>query len=177
MSADFRACDPGSITWRRGGRKGGVLAAGEHGTRVVVQTPRFNCRVSVHSPGILRVDMKVPPVGIGGQLAQWISDVEASATGSWKDGLSLSTSVYGTNFRVMLFSDTLVFDENGQLSADAMQAGSGALLLELTGAWTSPGRWGLRWKVVQFKFWKAAVAEPPPMDDDDVPTAECMFVD
>ena len=180
-SADFRACDPAVVTWKRGGRKGSVNASGPFGKRVVVQTPRFPCRVSPHAPGIMRLDMTVTADPVHAKFAEWIGGLEESASESaridgWAPGLTLSRAVYGTNFRVMLFSDTLVFDESGSLSANSRDAKSGTLLLELVGAWTSPGRWGLRWKVAQFKF------STSPMvivveEDDDVGGAmeECLF--
>ncbi len=111
------------------------------------------------------------------QFAEWLSAIESSATGAWKDGLSLSTAVYGSNFRVLLFSDTLVFDEQGVLSADGMSAKSCVMLLELSGAWTSPGRWGLRWKVAQVKYYKTCDVEEDDSPAVDAAPAECMFVD
>jgi hypothetical protein len=54
--------------------------------------------------------------------------------------------------RVTAFTDTLIFDAAGAVTADPSGAKACSCLLELQGAWTSPARWGVRWKVVQVKL-------------------------
>ena len=164
---DFRNVDPANVKWQRGGRQGNVLASVQHG-KVLVQTPKCPCSVNVHSAGVFRIDMKLGMLNpLHERFAAWVGDVERNASGPWKTDLVLSSTIYGSNFRVMAFSDTMTFDERGELSADIISAKSCSALLELTGAWTSNGKWGLRWRVVQVKFSTEGHDECLFVDDDD----------
>lgn len=82
--------------------------------------------------------------------------------------------------RVTAFSDTLVFDPAGAVTVDPTGAKACTCILELQGCWTSPTRWGVRWRVVQVKLSDEAppvavvVAAPPALasyafQDDDEP--------
>lgn len=164
---DFRLVQPDAIAWRRG-TKGNALAALSDGRRVVVQTPMCPCRVTVHKPGMFRCDMTLcRRLDVHAEFADWLGEVEAHAGGRWSEGKSLSGTLYADNFRLMLFSDTLVFDEGGSLSAEAMTARKASAILELTGAWTREARWGLQWKVVQLKFSTTAMDLPPEFASSD----------
>jgi hypothetical protein len=175
---DFRTVSPADIAWRRGGRQGGALAGLTDGRRVVVQSPWCSCSVGVHSPGMFRVDatlFRSDPVHA--EFAEWIAAIEDSADGSWQDGKRMSSSVFNGNFRMMLFSDTLVFDEAGALSADVVTAKKCSAILELTGAWVKGDRWGLRWKVVQLKYSRDPLPRPAEFVSDDDDDEGIAFVD
>lgn len=164
---DFRNVNPTNIVWQRGGRQGNVLATMKNG-KVMVQTPKCPCSVNVHSAGVFRIDMKLSTLNpVHARFTEWVSDIEHHASGPWKDDSVLSSTVYNSNFRVMAFSDTMTFDEQGNLSADVILAKSCSALLELTGAWTSNGKWGLRWRVMQVKFSTEGHEECLFVDDDE----------
>lgn len=93
--------------------------------------------------------------------------------------LNLGSFRGNRTLRVTAFSDTLIFDAAGAVTTEPACAKACSCLLELQGAWTSPGRWGIRWKVVQVKLSDEAAprstaatvrARPPDfgfVDDDD----------
>lgn len=173
---DFRSVSPGSIAFKKAGQRGAVAATGPGG-KVRVQVPECPCFVSVHSPGTYRVELKLPNSPTHDSFAEWIGEVESiadSSRGAWGPGLCKSEALYhnGTvnSMRLLAFSDTLVFDEHGELSADLMTAKKCIALVELAGCWTSGARWGLRWKVVQIKFWTRSEHALPSRDDE-----ACMF--
>ena len=170
---DFRAVDPSTTTWSTWTR-GQPGARARDGSKVVVQTPTCPCRVSLARPGMYRVDLKLhPAVPVHAQFAEWVGALEESASeaaelAEWRGKRRRSACVYNDGVRLMAFSDTLAFDEEGKLSADLMDAAACAALVELQGLWSTDTSWGLRWRVTQLKFSKtpldlpAVVAEPPP---------------
>ena len=152
---DFRTVDPGSIVWKRGGKAGAVIAV----PKISVQTPTCACTISVHTAGMLRVDLKLGNRDIHRRFIEWIAAIEAGVRGTddADDELGLgdaamSSSVYAGNFKAMAFSDTLMFDDTGDVSSDATGAKRCAALVDLVGLWTTPTAWGLRWKLTQLKF-------------------------
>lgn len=169
---DFRAVDPGGIVFRKSGKN--VSAAGPAG-RVSVQIPECPCTVRVHSPGTYRVDLRFPSTPAHEAFVKWVADVEAAAEssrGAWGAGAATkSPTLYFADgvwtMRLMAFSDTLVFDERGELSADIRAAKKCAALVDLTGAWSTEARWGLRLKVTQLKFWRHS--------EHVLKSDECMF--
>ena len=157
---DFRTIDPGSIAWKRGGKAGTVIAV----PKISVQTPTCACAITVHTAGMLRVDLKLGNRDVHRRFIEWISAIEAGVPANSTAGgdspaddlglgdLVISSSVYAGNFKVMAFSDTLMFDETGDVSSDATNAQRCAALVDLVGLWTTPTSWGLRWKLTQLKF-------------------------
>lgn len=175
---DFRHVDASQVSWATWNR-GQPAARTPNGGKVVVQTPPCAVRVSLPSPGMYRLDMKLrPDVEIHQAFGEWLADIENSVAEAeclqeWRAGKSASTTVYNGNLRLMAFSDTLAFDASGSLSADLMHAASCSCIVELQGCWSTDARWGLRWRVVQVKFSK----EPPEFSttttvaDDEAPAA------
>lgn len=150
---DFRTVNPEHVVWKRG-HGTSIVAKTTDGTKVVVQTPKCACTVTVHSPGMFRVSMKLKNFDtIHRDFAEWLQRIEDHAAGPWKTGRTARSSVYSSTFSLTAFSDTLVFDESGKLSADILEARSCSAIVELSGAWTSDDAWGARWKIVQLKIW------------------------
>jgi hypothetical protein len=168
---DFRAIAPEAVSFKKGKT---VVAKGPEG-RITVQIPECPCTVRVHSPGTYRIDLKVPSSPAHDAFVEWVEAVEVVAARSdvGLGGLTRSSTVYtgydGTrSVRLMAFSDTLVFDDRGELSADIRTAKKCIALVDLSGAWATDAKWGLRWKVTQLKFWNTCDGVPP----RDEP---CMF--
>ena len=159
---DFRAVDPGALTWSMGPR-GLPAVRNTAGAKVIVQTPTCPCRVTVQAPGMYRMELQLMPgVASHDAFAKWASEVEdsaadAGALAGWKGGKRRSSWVFNGTARLMAFSDTMAFDADGKLSADLMDAQGCAALIELQGLWSTDAKWGVRWKVSQVKFSK----EPP----------------
>lgn len=176
---DFRSISPRSITWRRGG-KGAIYANRVSGDKKIqFQIPRMNCSISVHSAGMFKMELKLNPEDpVHKQFADWILDLEESCKGPWGP-LRKSSTIYNNGIRFMFFSDTNAFDSSGVLSADFMKAKSLSAILTLSGLWTSADKYGLKFKVDQFKFSEESI--PYPTDDgEDIQTTnnkECMFID
>ena len=86
--------------------------------------------------------------------------------------------MYNNGIRFMFFSDTNAFDSSGVLSADFMKAKSLNAIMTLSGLWTSADKYGLKFKVDQFKFSEESIPYP---NEEDIPRVEtnaaCMFVD
>ena len=75
---DFRTVDPGSIVWKRGGKAGAVIAV----PKISVQTPTCACTISVHTAGMLRVDLKLGNRDIHRRFIEWIAAIEAGVRGT-----------------------------------------------------------------------------------------------
>lgn len=163
---DFRLVNPEHVTWKRG-HGTSIVAKTTDGTKVVVQTPKCSCTVSMHSPGVFRICMTLKTFDpVHREFEHWLGRLEDHASGPWKTGKTTRSAVYSSAFSVLAFSDTLVFDEHGKLSADILDAKSCAAIVELSGAWTADGVWGARWKIVQLKFWTSDEQECSFVDDD-----------
>lgn len=163
---DFRAIPAEDITWTAWyrGQPGARTAAGQ---KVVVQTPRAACRVSLAGAGMFRIDMAMKPHldAIHEAFCSWVGALEEAVGAApdlqaWRQGKSRSTTLYNNNLRLMAFSDTLCFDDTGTLSFDLIDATNCACIVELQGCWSTEARWGLRWKVTQVKFGTGPVEEP-----------------
>ncbi len=164
---DFRLVNPEHVTWKRG-HGTSVVAKTTGGTKIVVQTPKCSCDVTVNSPGVFRVRMTLKQFEpVHREFEDWLRRVENHASGPWKTGKTARSAVYSSTFSVMAFSDTLVFDDAGKLSADILDAKSCSAILELSGAWTTDDAWGARWKIVQLKCWPRAEPEQCSFLDDD----------
>jgi hypothetical protein len=112
-------------------------------------------------------------------FAQAVGDSAAAWGGMGAEPpLNLGSFRGNRTLRVTAFSDTLIFDAAGAVAPDPSSAKACSCLLELQGAWTSPARWGIRWRVVQVKLSSeaaprataAAVRRAPDfgfLDDDD----------
>lgn len=162
---DFRRYDPRVVTWKRGNRGNVVATIGN--AKLTIQTPRCECRTSVHSPGTFRVELRLDPHdALHRSFAAWLEELERAASGPWKNGLEISPCVYNDTMRLLVFSDTLAFDDRGELSADIMSARGCSAIVEIAGAWISGDRWGVRLKVDQIKF-TTEFAYPCMFVDDD----------
>lgn len=83
----------------------------------------------------------------------------------------------GTSIRLNVWESTEWFDDEGKVSDDA-DVEACRCLLELTGCWISPQKWGLKWKVVQIK--KQAPAATPatsPVTTTTTTNVPCLFLD
>lgn len=164
---DFRGVNPEHVAWKRG-HGTSIVAKTTDGTKIVVQTPKCSCTVAVHSPGMFRICMKFKNFDpIHREFGQWLQRVEEHAAGPWKTGREVRSVVYSSTFSITAFSDTLVFDDSGKLSADILEAQSCSAIIELSGAWTSDDVWGARWKIVQLKIWPDAEREECSFFDSD----------
>lgn len=181
---DFRGMT--APTWGSVWVRGQPQARRQDGSRVQVQTPTCACRVSVAGAGTYRVDMTLEPdVASHRGFATWISDMEEAAAESealaaWRQGKSRSATVFRGNLRLMAFSDTMVYDADGRVSADLMSAAGCTALLELQGCWSTEGRWGVRLKVVQLKYTTAPptlVHDPPEPAESSEEDVTFGFVD
>jgi hypothetical protein len=186
---DFRAIKPDDVSWRVSGTN--VYANLPDGRRPTFQMPKCPCLVTRQGKGMMRVDARLDPADpVHAAFADWVSHIEENAHGApWNSGLGLSRAVYNWNFRLMAFSDTLTFDEEGKLSTDFVSARQMTALMDLSGAWKTDSKWGLRWRVSQIKFDRAAPPEKPRTFEgsEDLPKiltkppvaakAECMFID
>lgn len=182
---DFRTVDPAGIAWTRTPR-GALMARTPAGAKVIVQTPTCGCRAETMGSGMYRLVMTLrEDQASHSAFAAWAGAVEASAAADpsvsgWREHRTLSTGVYNGTMRFVAFSDTLAFDGAGKLSADYLDATSCTLLLELQGLWATDGRWGLRWKVLQYKFSvdPADPADPQPAASNPASkSAKSMFLD
>lgn len=185
---DFRLVDASSIGWSSWYR-GQPTARLPGGGRVQVQTPVAPCRVAVAQPGMYRVDMSLlPDTPAHAAFAEWVGEAEDSVRAAasqsadlstWIGTKSRSSTVFNNAMRLMAFSDTLAFDQDGKMSANLLDATTCACLLELTGCWSTDARWGLRWKIVQIKFdvRPPETAAPAPVACAGGYTAAFGFVD
>lgn len=187
---DFRSVAPQSVGWKTWYRGQPTARLADGKTKVVVQTPLCACRVSLAGAGMYRLTLTLHDhVPAHRAFCTWISDVEDTVTdepglAEWREGKAKSTTVYNGTMRLMMFGDTPAFDDaTGIMSAEYVDgAAAGAAVLELTGCWSTDAKWGLRWKIVQFKFTKDPPTFPPvPMldDDDDLdpsPSEPYLFV-
>jgi hypothetical protein len=177
--ADFRDVSPKSLTWRRGG-KGSIYANRIVGEKTIkFQIPKMNCNIAVHSPGMFRMELKMSPsIPIHAQFMDWIADLEQSAQGPWGN-VSKSSAIYNNGIRVMFFSDTNCFDSSGNMSADFMKAKSVSAIFSLTGLWLTDTKYGLKFKVEQFKYFEEAIPYPADVEEETtiVSSKACMFVD
>lgn len=169
---DFRQVDPSAVSWATWSR-GQPVARTPQGGKIVAQTPLCPCRVSPAGSGMYRLDLLFrPDLAVHSAFCDWLAEIEEGAAGAetlvaWRGGRSKSTCVYNNSMRLMAFSDTLVFDPAGKLSADLMSAAGCSCIVELQGGWSTDARWGLRWKIVQVKFVHEVSLPPPAAVDDD----------
>lgn len=177
--ADFRDISPRQLTWRRGG-KGNIYANRVVGEKTIkFQLPKMNCNIAVHSPGMFRMELKMSPsIPIHAQFMDWIADLEQSSKGPWGN-VSKSSAIYNNGIRVMFFSDTNCFDSSGNMSADFMKAKSVSAIFSLTGLWLTDTKYGLKFKVEQFKYFEEAISYPADVEEETtiVSSKACLFVD
>ncbi|AGE56330.1 hypothetical protein PBCVNEJV1_522R [Paramecium bursaria Chlorella virus NE-JV-1] len=174
---DFRDISPRSISWTRGG-KGAIFASRSTPGPILFQLPRMNATISTHSPGMFRVEFKLD-VGnkVHQQFADWIADLEQSAVGTWSSTLKKSNLLYKNGFRIMFFSDTNVFDADGNMTVDFFKAQSVSALCALQGLWTSADKYGLRLNIKQLKLYDDALEYSKDANDAIAPSETPMFVD
>jgi hypothetical protein len=175
---DFRDISPRQLTWRRGG-KGSIYANRFGGEKTIkFQIPKMNCNIAVHSPGMFRMELKLSPaIPIHAQFMDWIADLEQSSQGPWGN-VSRSSAIYNNGIRLMFFSDTNCFDSSGDMSADFLKAKSASVVCTLTGLWLTDSKYGLKFKVDQFKFFEEPIQYADVEIEPDVThTSACMFVD
>lgn len=169
---DFRAVNPATVTWTVG-RRGAPIARGPSNAPVRIQTPPFACTVGALGSGMMRVDLALHPrVDVHREFGRWLGDLEEAAAESpvvaaWKSGRTAARCVYRDSMRLMAFSDTPTFNQHGQLAAGLLDAVGCECILELQGAWGTDGRWGLRWKIAQLKYYEGCPPTLPVRVDDD----------
>jgi hypothetical protein len=175
---DFRDISPRSISWIRNGRGANIIATRSSSAKpIIFQIPRMNATISIHSPGMFRMDMKLNVEDkTHQQFAEWIVDLEQSAIGTWSSSLKRSNLLYKDGFRIMFFSDTNAFDSTGALSVDFFKAKSISALCALQGLWMSTDKYGLRLNVKQFKFFEDSLEYPKEQEEERV-IQTSMFVD
>lgn len=155
---DFRTVSVPGVQWVHSWYRGQPVARCD-GQRVTVQTPLTPCRVHMAGRGMYRLDLVFrDDVDVHVDFVRFVQDLETSAgedtaLRDWAPG-DLSRCVFNGSMRLMVFSDTLTFDDQGKLSADLMDAAACQCLIELQGIWKTESKWGIRWKVVQVKFAK-----------------------
>ncbi|APC25717.1 hypothetical protein BST79_gp204 [Only Syngen Nebraska virus 5] len=173
---DFRDISPRSLNWRRGA-KGVIYANRISGEKKIqFQIPKCNCTVSVHSPGMFRLEMKLNPADpIHQQFIRWISDLEESCKGPWGN-LRKSSTIYNNGIRFMFFADTNAFDSSGTLSADYLNAKSAGAIISLVGLWTTQEKYGLKFKVEQFKFDTTSIPYPDVDEHEEISHNEKKFL-
>lgn len=168
---DFRGVRIDELRWSKTARGAGVVGPG--GAKVQVQTPVAACRmvpmVSKFSSG-WTLDLTFQDSDpVAAAFADFLEDTMAAAV-AWGGvtGVQPADAVTrsfggGRSLRVTAFSDTLFFDPSGAvtLPSGGAQSLGASCLLELQGLWTSPARWGLRWRVVQVKEAPNAPAAAP----------------
>lgn len=159
---DFREVDVSGIVWRPTHRG---VSASTPGGKITVQTPVARCRIepmaSTYSSGWTITLLFDENDNIHTDFQEFLRRLQASYK-NWDkntDGVlrNLSDAVYcrpngyGCSFRFTAFSDAQFYNaDSGQVQdPSAMMACS--CVLQLQGVWTTPDRWGLRWKVVQVK--------------------------
>ena len=173
---DFRDISPRSLIWRRGAK--GVIYANRNSgdKKIQFQIPKCNCQVSVHSPGMFRLEMKLNPTdSIHQQFIRWIADLEESCKGPWGN-LRKSSTIYNNGIRFMFFADTNAFDSSGTLSADYLNAKSAGAIISLVGLWTTQEKYGLKFKVDQFKFDTISIPYPDIDEHEVTPNNENKFL-
>jgi inhibitor of KinA sporulation pathway (predicted exonuclease) len=122
------------------------------------------------------MDLKLNPEDpVHRQFVDWISDLEESCKGPWDHELKKSSTIYNNGIRFMFFSDTNVFDSKNMLSAEFMKAKSLSAIISLVGLWTSADKYGLKFNIVQFKFFEDAI--PYPEIEEPIKHDKLMFVD
>jgi hypothetical protein len=175
---DFRSVTPSSVSWQIG-RRGFPVARGPGNAVVRVQTPPFACTVGALGSGMFRIDLALHPrVDVHQDFGRWVGDLEAAAAeapavAGWKCGRTAATCVYRGSMRLMAFSDTPTFDREGRLAAGLLDAAGCECILELQGAWGTDGRWGLRWKISQLKYYDAPPTLPVRPDDGGSDDDKC----
>lgn len=174
---DFRDINVRSISWMHGGRNGSIVASRASSGPIMFQIPRMNATISVHSPGMYKIDMKLNKEDkTHQQFAEWITDLEQSSVGTWSATLKKSSLIYNDGFRLMFFSDTNVFDSSGSLSVDFFKAKSVIVLCSLQGLWTSDEKYGLRFAVKQVKFFEDELPYPE-VQENMIVSTNPLFVD
>jgi hypothetical protein len=108
------------------------------------------------------VELRVPEA-----FGDFLDGIDDSAREAFDDCSGFYSSTFNGRMRLMAFSDVLCFDADGTLSQEPYAAKSAAVVLELGGTWSAGSKKGVRWKVVQVKFWEDAIAAPETEDDDD----------
>jgi hypothetical protein len=176
---DFRDISPRSISWARGGRGANIIATRSSSSKpILFQIPRMNAAISIHSPGMFRMELKLNMADkTHQQFVSWVTDLEQSAVGTWSSSLKRSGLIYKDGFRLMFFGDTNAFDSTGSLSVDYFKAKSVSALCSLQGLWISADKYGLRMNVKQFKFFEDALEYPKEEEEPVVAGKALMFVD
>lgn len=156
---DFRNVDVPALKWSA------TPKGPRNVQRVVVQTPRCNCFIIPSTGGMNKIELRVPS-----KFSDFLDGIDDSAREALGDNdAGFYSSTFNGKMRLTSFSDVLCFDGEGALSQDPTSAKSAAAVLELGGTWSAGTKKGVRWKVVQLKFWTEGV--PLEMTDliDDCP--------
>lgn len=167
---DFRNVDVPGLQWS-------ATAKGPRNIqKVTVQTPRCNCSIAPAAGGARKVELRVPEA-----FGDFLDGIDDSAREAFDDCSGFYSSTFNGRMRLMAFSDVLCFDAAGALSQEPYGAKSAAVVLELGGTWSAGSKKGVRWKVVQFKFWHDAAAATEADDDEPqgpaAATAAFAFLD
>ena len=141
FAMDFRGVDPGSVRPR-------------------VQTPTCNCTVQATGRGIFRINLRVTGSPVRREFATWVAGVDDAMKAKGRSETArFVASMRDGVMRLTAFSDTPAFDGDGKLSVDLPAAKSVACVVEPTGTWARDDVWGVRWRIVQLKFFASSLPE------------------
>lgn len=149
--ADFRAVSVAALRWFPQSRS--LVPV----TPVRVQAPPSPTSITL-MPGRFGIELALAGHAAHPLFVAFVQDVELHAQANaqptkgslaWHSCVDTNSPVPGV--RLAAFEDTRFFDADGRPHTSPTAITSCSCLLELTGAWTTDAKWGLRWKVVEVK--------------------------
>jgi hypothetical protein len=174
---DFRRVDLTTLQWAK------------RGCKATVQTPLCGCRVTKAGLDALRLDVSLlPHVPQHAAFCEWLERAEEAAEAALSPQRPRSSCVFRGNLRLMAFKGSVrVYDHDADEWAgdedDLLSASSVACVIDLQGIWTTDNRWGLRWRVSEVRFSRAAPELPAPPEcgggggeDDDCVFDDCVLL-
>ena len=175
--ADFRSVDVSAIRWFPQSRK--TVPA----TPVRVQVPAAPCTVAL-APGRYVLDLVLAAHPAHAAFVDFVRRVEEAAVREARPAVAglrwcpcLDADSLVPTLRLSAFDDTRFYDAAGGRHAAPEGARACACLLELGGAWTTDGCWGLRWKVLEVKECAPLGVPCMLLDDDGDGGVPCMILD
>lgn len=162
--ADFRTVSVAALRWFPQSRT--VVPV----TPVRVQVPPSPCAVTL-LPGRFGVELTLAGHAAHPAFVAFLRDVEQHAQANARpaaDSLEWHSFVDADSpvpaVRLAAFEDARFFDADGLPHASPTAITACSCLLELTGAWTTGAKWGLRWKVLEVKEVPGGVHVPCLLD-------------
>ena len=162
--ADFRGVSVAALRWFPQSRSMVPV------TPVRVQVPPSPCHVAL-MPGRFSVELTLAGHATHPAFVAFLRDVEQHARtharpadGSLEWHACVDADALLPVVRLAAFEDTRFFDADGLPHASPTGITACSCLLELTGAWTSGAKWGLRWKVLEVKEVPGGVHVPCLLD-------------